>query len=477
MDLSDRIIEEANTLIDSNEDTVALALLERIASASLNMLGMLYLKKGYRVETALENMKLACEIEKGNYLLRSNLSHIYNTLEMHETAAEVGIVASNMCEFSDHAVLFNTAIVMNNCQRLEESINFYRLSLAAFPSLDNFRGSEKKAMEEKLAQIRYNYGTTNMANGNFKEGWPYYESRLIAYEKPAKFAARFKSPAWKGQDLTGKKLIIFSEQGIGDLFQFSRYIDRFKHTKAKIVLEAQKDAAEIISKSFPYIDVISRGHENYAEPPESDYSVSICSLPLLFGCDDISKIDGKPYLVADNRNPPEVIAKSKNLKVGLAWAGNPGHAHDFMRSCPLNRFKPLMDIPGVDFFSFQKDLYPTRVWKGNLVNIHDGLDQMPINDITSFLNTFSDTAVCLNNIDLMITIDSATAHLAGALGCPVWMLIPFINDWRWMKDRTDTKWYNSMKIYRQPKLYEWEVLIQQIKEDLSLLAANKANLS
>jgi tetratricopeptide (TPR) repeat protein len=472
MDLSDRIIEEASSLIENNEDTIALALLERIVSASLSMLGMLYLKNNYKTDTALASMKLACDIEKGNYLIRSNLSHIYNTLEMHDAAAEMGVIASNMCDQSDYAVLFNTAIIMNNCQKLEEALTFYKLALSRFPSLESFQGNERVKMEEKLAQIRYNYGTTRMASGLFDGSWHYYENRLTAYEKPASFASRFnKYPKWRGEDVSEKSLLIYSEQGIGDLFQFSRYINQIDCKN--IIIESQKDAADIIAESFPRTIVIPRGNENYAEPPQADYAISVCSLPFILGCDDISKIDGKPYLKVSKGTLPETISESKNFKIGLVWGGNPGHAHDFMRSCPLKHFKTLIDIQDVDFFSFQKDVFPGRIWKGHDVNIHDGFNDMPIIDIASYLNTFSDTATCINSMDLMITIDSATAHLAGGLGKPIWMIIPFIPDWRWMKDRSDTKWYDSMRIYRQRKLYDWDELMERLKLDLIRLSSSR----
>ena len=331
---------------------------------------------------------------------------------------------------------------------------YYRLALQKFPSLDNFQGPQLEEMTMKLGQLRYNYGTTLMLNGDYQEGLQYYDDRLYAFDQPRNFAARFKHPKWDGEDIKDRVLLLFSEQGVGDLFMFVRHIhDLLEMGPKKIILEAQKDAAEIISKNFPMIKVIPREHVDYEEPPPADYALSICSLPNVLGYNDMAKISGKPYLTAPKRKPPRALKESKNFKVGLAWAGNPNHGHDHMRSCQFKYIQRLLDVPGVDFFNFQKDVYPSRVWNGKVINIHEGFENSPVKDITPFFKTFTDTAVCLDNIDLLITIDSATAHLAGALGCRTWMIIPFIPDWRWVKTLPNsTIWYDTMQIYRQPKL-------------------------
>lgn len=462
MELCHGLWEEGMRLMNEGRLSEARALLERTAIDSLNLLGTLYGHKLDRPELAVKCLETACEIDKGNYAVRSNLAHVLNAVERFEEAVAPALQAVRLCGEESQGPIHNAAVVLNNVGRTTEAIEQYRKSILLGDN-DN---------------LRYNLGSCLLLNGEYEEGWENYEHRLSAFERTIEFEARFPHPRWKGEDLSGETVVVYSEQGVGDLINFCRYLpELYECGAAKVVLESQESVAGIIERNYPNVQVVRRGDVDYPAPPEGDVAVSICSLPYRLGCDSVDKISGKPYLYPSGNRPPRCLEKKDGLRVGLAWAGNPDHGHDYMRSCPVKWFEAIANMPGVRLFSLQKDLRQPRMWKGKPVNPHEGKDLLPMTDLSPFLRSFEDTATCIANLDLIITIDSAIAHLAGAMGRPVWMLIPTICDWRWLRRRPDTTvWYDSMRIYRQTSLYDWAGVMARVRGDLTLFA-DQANLS
>ena len=461
MDPSQRLLQEAQRLLSEGRDSEVKWLLERTAIDALNLLGSFYSQKIRRPDLAVSCLKTASSIDRGNYTVSSNLAHVLNMDGRFQEAAPESLRAVSTSRSEVVGPLMNCAVVMNNCQRNEEAIVHYRRCLE---------------LEDNL-MTRYNLACCLLLNGDYAEGWRYYDSRLRAFEKTLEFEHRYTMPRWDGSLLDGKSIVVYSEQGIGDLINFCRFLpELYERGASKVILESQEPLAGLMEFNYPNVEVVPRGDDNYPPAPHADMAISICSLTGALGYDSPEKINGEPYLYADGRMHPRSLEKRGNLRVGISWAGNPDHAHDYMRSCPVRHFSNLA-VDGVDLYSLQKDTWPIRDWKGKQVNVSQGKETINMTDLSPFMKDFLDTAACLKNLDLVITIDSAVAHLAGAMGVPVWMLIPTIPDWRWLKHRPDTAiWYDSMRIYRQSSLYDWPGVFTRVQGDLVAFAADKANL-
>lgn len=242
-------------------------------------------------------------------------------------------------------------------------------------------------------------------------------------------------PRWMGEDLTGKTVIVAHEQGFGDTIQFSRFIPELK---ADRVIWSGLDAlTRLMAENFSFSEMI--GEDG---PFEADYycsPISICgALKAKY-----ASVSGLPYMRAE----PMKLPPRGRLKIGLAWAGNVDYAHDEERSIVLEELMPLLETPGTAFYSFQ-------VGRGESDITRLGMDGL-IANLGGTLKDWQDTARAVAAMDLIVTVDSGVAHIAGALGKPVFILLPFANCWRWMRDRADTPWYSSARLFRQFEPNKW----------------------
>lgn len=461
MDLCQRLFEEGQKLISEGRNSECKDFLETCVLNNLNVLAMLYAQHLDKPELSVKCLKLACEIDKGNYSIRNNLAHTLNEMEQFPEAYIESLKSIKISPPDLVGPLINCAVIANNCRKTDEAINHYRRCLEI----------------EDALMTRYNLACCLLYNGNYEEGLKHYEARLGAFDITRNFENRIPHQRWTGEDLKNKTILIYSEQGIGDLFMFSRYIPDVVKMAEKVILECQECTCELMEINFPQINVVGRPNLDMQPPPQADFAISICSLPYLLGYNSIDKISGKTYLKPGNHRVPRSLSKTGKLKVGLCWAGNLDHAHDYLRTCPVKNLVPLKEVD-VEYFCLQKDTHPVRLWKKKHAFPHKGMESIPMTDITPFMKNFANTAACLQKMDLIITIDSAIAHLAGAMGVPVWMYIPTISDWRWLKHLPDTSiWYDSMRIYRQSSLYNWSEVIDRIKGDLISFSADNTNLS
>ncbi len=301
----------------------------------------------------------------------------------------------------------------------------------------------------------YDRGLLDLRLGNLPRGWARYESRLecqglIVPQRD------FSQPRWDGGPFEGKTLLVHFEQGLGDTFMFVRYAARVKALGGRVLLEAQPALADVVA-TCPGVDEVVP----YGRPlPAFDLHISLLSLPRVFGTDLQSIPAEVPYLGGPERVPhrersTELLATSEGaIRIGLAWAGSPGHKRDSERSLPPAALAPLAALPGVSWYSFQLE----------------AMEEPPLPGLVSLdssIRDFSDTAYALTGMQLVITVDTALAHLAGALGIPTLLLVAFNPDFRWMMGRGDTPWYPTMRIYRQPTPGDWSTVIRQVVEDLS----------
>lgn len=304
-------------------------------------------------------------------------------------------------------------------------------------------------------EAEYEHSHLHLLFGEMGEGWPGYEARL---DVPGRIrpARNFPQPRWRGESFRGRTLLVHHEQGLGDTLMFLRYVPMVKALGGTVLLLVQPALVELAATCSGADQVMPEG----AYLPPFDVQVSLMSLPAVFHT-DLETIPAKvPYLdipaVVPNRTRIDeaMNAVEHEVRIGLAWAGNPDHKRDVDRSMPATSLQPLGRLQDVGWFCFQLE-------RNELPLLPDLVSLAPL------LSCFSDTAYALGQIDLMITVDTSLAHLAGALGVPVFLMLPFQPDFRWMLHREDSPWYPNMRIYRQASPGDWDLVIQKILSDLS----------
>lgn len=354
--------------------------------------------------------------------------------------------------------------------RLEEALACYDHAIAINPEYaDAFsnRGSalqELKRVDEALAsygkaiaiqpdyaEANWNRSLCHLLNGDFEAGWPNYEWRWSP-EICTEQARQYSQPLWLGaSSLLGKTILLYAEQGFGDALQFSRYVRQVASLGATVVLEAPSPLIPLFVDLEGVSVLVVKG----SELPAFDCHCPLMSLPLAFKT-RLSDVEGSPYL----RVPGDRLAAWSSrigarsaIRVGLVWNGSTAHKNDAKRSIRWNEFKHLL-IDGPDYFCLQKDLHEDDQRELN--------SSTRVRTFTSDLIDFSDTAALISLMDVVITVDTSVAHLAGALGKNVWVLLPHVPDWRWLLERSDSPWYDSATLFRQPRRGDWASVVDNV---------------
>ena len=305
---------------------------------------------------------------------------------------------------------------------------------------------------------RYNLALMQLRNGEYEEGWRNHESRWD-FEELHLGRRNFTQPMWQGESLQDKTILLHAEQGLGDTIQFARYVPSLASKGAHVILEVQAPLLTLLRSMPGVANVIERGKPL----PEFDLHCPFMSLPFAFEA-ELKTIPLPEGYLAVSEEVAEAARQQypgSGMRIGLAWAGNPNHKADAQRSMPLVAFLPLAEMPGITLFSLQKGMAVQQIapLRGNL----------PILDAASSHSSMAETAALLATLDVVISIDTSIAHLAGAMGKPVWVLLAHLADWRWMERREDSPWYQSAKLIRQPSPGDWESVIQKVIKDLSVL--------
>jgi Tfp pilus assembly protein PilF len=294
--------------------------------------------------------------------------------------------------------------------------------------------------------------------GNYRQAWPDYEVRLITGQLPAKV---LPGKQWRGLPYAGKRLVLIVEQGFGDTIWVARYLARVKALGGELVMECQRELIPLIEQMGVADRLIARD-----EPlPSADFYCYLCSLPGLF-TPDFASIPIAPYL----KPPKDRLAKFKplfaqagaRLKVGIVWSGSVTFKKNQERAQPIMRFFQAFALPGVQLYSLQKG--PRT---GELTSLPRG---GPIIDLAPDLEDFADTAAAIAQLDLVIMTDSAVAHLTGAMGKPVWVLLGYVSHWLWLQDRMDNPWYPSMRLFRPRAEGDWDYVFDSASVELMTLA-------
>ena len=299
-----------------------------------------------------------------------------------------------------------------------------------------------------------NLGIISLLQGDFETGWPEYSWRRLE-DDPVLKGRNYKQPFWDGEDLTGKTIFVYPEQGLGDIIQFVRYLPMLRQRGGRVAFDIPLPMARLMW-DLDGIDVSLKDGDTL---PPFDYHIPLLELPKLLGTTLDTIPAAKAYLHADKNLVEawgERLGPKEEFRIGLVWGGSPDHLNDRNRSIDPELFRPLVKTPGVEAFSLMvgRDGEAARVFG-------DGLS-----DLAPHLGDFADTAAAIAHLDLVISVDTAPAHLAGALGAPVWTLLPFNPDWRWMLDRDDSPWYPSMRLFRQETPGDWEGVFQEVETAL-----------
>jgi tetratricopeptide (TPR) repeat protein len=445
-------------------------------------IGSLYRAPG-RPQEACASLEAALRLDPDSAGTRNDLGIVL---------AEQGLLADALPHFEAAVALdpklaqahCNLARVLGGLDRLDDAIASYREALRLDPGYVNARNNvgieltrlarydealaeleEALRLDSENAAAHANRAVLLLRLGRFAEGFTEYEWRWRT--QPPKSPPRdFAQPPWAGEDLRAATLMLHAEQGFGDTLQFCRFAPLLVRRCAKVYLEVPRPLLRLLRHSLAEenLEVIPRLNDFPATPalPRTDYHCPLLSLPCVLETtlDDVPA--AIPYLAADADQAAAWSERLRQLpgrKVGLVWAGLPQYADDAHRSLPLARLAPLGGVGGVTFISLQTGAAAVQAGA-----VPPG---MTLHDASAGLRDFADTAALVAALDLVISVDTATAHLAGALGKPVWLLNRFDTDWRWMTDRADSPWYPTMRIFRQPRRGDWDSVISQICAELA----------
>jgi tetratricopeptide (TPR) repeat protein len=335
------------------------------------------------------------------------------------------------------------------------------LGMLGFHELARTSYRKALALRPDHAESHFCVSQYLLASGDFEAGWEEYEWRLqqTNADKPPPFS----EPRWSGREsLQGKSILLHAEQGLGDTIQFCRYVAQVAGLGARVYLVVPPPLRSFLRNLEGVHKIVDDGHL-----PQFDYHCPLPSLPRAFA----TRLDTIPaaasYLGADADVVSAWRAKlgaKTGPRIGMVWSGNPRHVDDRNRSISLASFIKLVS-PRAQFISLQKDV---RAEDQSLLDASPQIVQCGVG-----LRDFADTAGLIAELDLIITVDTSVAHLAGAMGKPVWILLPFNPDWRWMLGRSDSPWYPSARLFRQGAMGDWETPLRRVAEQIAVWAAHK----
>ena len=390
------------------------------------------------------------------------------------TAAEACYRRALLVKPDYRDALYNFAVLLQEEERLQEAVSINERLLAidpAFSEAHNNLGNcylklnrlaqaqneylETLAIHASHREAPMNLGLASLLMGDFARGWAGYEHRLAQRENEKR---DWKIPRWNGKLRSGESILVHTEQGFGDTIQFVRYLRFLQQGGMKVHVFCQ-EAIQPLLASVPGLMSCSARIEDIGIV---DWQVPFPSLPHCFGTRLETIPREVPYLAVDIQRAldwQKVFGElpQTGRRVGLAWQGNPKHRNDRNRSLSLGVLGGLLDSPGIQFLGLQKGIGQAAIPKG-------------IFDLSPLLVDFGETAAAILGLDLVISVDTAVAHLAGALGKPVWTLLPYAPDWRWLLHRDDSPWYPSMRLFRQPIAGDWASVIREVKTALADLA-------
>jgi tetratricopeptide (TPR) repeat protein len=404
-----------------------------------------------RHENALKSYERALVLDPGNTDALINRSAALEALGRPEEAFS-GLDRVLAAVPDAAGALNNKATILKSLGRLDEACDHFSKALAIKPD---------------DADARTNYAMTLLLRGDFEAGWREYEGRWAKKSNVQKRPA-LTCPVWAGEPLEDRRIVVFAEQGLGDIVQFSRYLPLLKEHGANVTFLVTDRMLAVLRAAYPGIAVTADVKETVARA--FDFQCPMMSLPLRFGTRLETIPASVPYLKADCTRVAqwrERVGQS-GFKVGICWQGNPDASVDSGRSVLLEAFAPLASIPGVRLISLQKNAGVEQIER----------NPFPVEtlgaDFDNTRNAFVDTLAVMENLNLIVSPDTSIAHVAGALGRPAWVVLKRVPDWRWLMKREDCPWYPSLRLFRQEKAGQWDGVFARLRDHLATLSNTAA---
>jgi tetratricopeptide (TPR) repeat protein len=424
----------------------ALTIQPRHADALANRAGALLGLR--RFDEALASADAALAIDPDNIEALNNRACALMEFDRHDEAADN---LARLLQLRPDSIggLNNLGNLFQQLGRVADSIDCYERALESAPQHPN---------------LNFNSAVGRLCLGDFTEGWRRYEWR---WKNPLFMSRKrdFATPLWLGEfPIEGKTILLHAEQGLGDTLQFIRYVPRVAELGANVIIEVQNSLLPLVSGMREISTLVSEDEAL----PAFDCHCPLMSLPLAFRT-GLSTIPADvPYITAPADRIAgwaKRLAGHDPLRVGIAWSGSAAHKQDRKRSIPLSLLSGLMAEPGIRLFSLQRD-----------VKAEDAVTLAEFGDVVHLgadLQDFADTAAVVSQLDLVVSVDTAVAHLAGAMGKPVWIFVPFSPDFRWLLDRSDSPWYPSAVLFRQTRIGDWSKPISLAADRLRSMAKER----
>lgn len=394
------------------------------------------------------------------------IKHLERAIELDPTNAKAHCdLAATLSDIGDEDDLERAMALYRKAQSIDPKLALARFAHGLVElTQGDYDGAmalyhEAQSIDPNMAIARFGMSLLQLTRGDYAEGWTNYEARKIAKELRPMAHPHF-APDWDGEDLQGKRIFLYSEQGFGDILQFVRFVPSLLAKGAQIDLQVPPELIPLLRECHwpvEFVTFTEAEHETY------DFQSSLLSLPkaLRLQLDDLPV--AQSYLQANPEKQEywnSKFGQPRRPRIGLCWAGNPIFKNDHKRSIASDEFSKLCCGIDADFVNLQKDRYENELedYIANGVTLIDWSNE--------FFN-FAETAALVSCLDLIISVDTVITHLAAGLGKPTWILIPHIPDWRWLLDRTDSPWYPSARIFRQTTVNDWDEAIAQVATELS----------
>lgn len=471
--LLDGFIKEAEVIVKQ------LLRVDADNTAAMQLYGLIH-QKNNNFKDAISILNKAIKFDDTNSQNYNNIALCY--MHDHEMdQAKESILKAIELNPLDHNYLCNYGLIQRASGNNLDSIDVYKKAIElndsdprVWESMGSALGQEKRydeaivCFEKSLSLNPKDLGAhVNLAyayhlTGQWEKAWGEYEYRLEYWHSAGRNPGRFlnlykKEKNWDGQaSLINKKIVIYCEQGIGDMIQFVRFIPKLKELGADVYIDTPSSLVSVFSNFATTIQ--SNSSEGY------DYHCSILSLPYLLNMKTPDKFLPEPYVFIDEK--VDMSDYQDTFNIGICWAGNPGHPNDGNRSCHLSNFRELAKLEGVKLFSLQKEL-GKRIYTsmpGLEIDLINGCEDINMIDVSEFMIDYKETGKILNGLDLVITVDTSLLHLSGAMGIKTYALIAHNPDWRWTSEGENTVWYNSVELFRQKEPGNWQDVFDRIKE-------------
>lgn len=416
-------------------------------------LGRAYLEN-YNLNDAIECFKKSLEFDQNNFDVWFNLALAYKNNMQFDKSVEIYQKALSI-EPENASVYFNLA-------------NIYEQTGDTLSAIDYYEKAHKYNTDYENNDINYALGISYLKVKNFEKGLKYYE-----YRQSKDFAVlcqtlQYKDlmtskPLWNGEYMPDKTIFVYYESALGDTLMYARYLHLVKERCAKVLFKPQYCFIDLFKENNFGIEIIDS--KTLPQDVVFDAHIPLMSIPYVLGLNTEEIPFSEGYLKSNLKKVREYKEKyfnTKKIKIGIKWKGNA--VHDLNRVLPIKSFYRFFDLPDTQFYSLQKG---------------DGIEELEnlqgdynIINLGETFRDFSDTAATIENLDLIICNDTSVAHLAGAMGKPCWIMLPFIQNWRWHNDISYSPWYKSVKLFKQPQPYNWESVFNVAYEELKILLAN-----